>query len=322
MARTGDSGRAGVRRPTAPSRGTGRTQASAGGGRAAAAAANEAARVELRRRLEPALAAEGFDLEDVAVSRAGSRSVVRVAVDREGGIDLDAVAAASRLVSAALDDEAEDGAGGPLAGPYVLEVTSPGVDRPLLAPRHWRRAVGRVVLVRRSDGGDVEGRVLSADDEGADLAVPTGPARRGRPARTRVERVVYGTVTRATVQVEFGSAADADQHDREAGGDTVVGPGDVTDTDLDDSEDFDDADDSDDTDDFDDVDDAHDSDDADGVDDPRGVAGAATAEGGVGGVVAAEAGHTASHPDELVQDHGAVGAVAGPSGRDGKEMNR
>ena len=158
-------------------------------------------------------------------------------VDRDGGIDLDQVADASRLVSAILDEaentagrgagssdtssgDAGSGEAGPgeagdtevgdfgLTGPYVLEVTSPGVDRPLTEPRHWRRAVGRLVLVRRQDGTTVEGRVLSADEEGADLAVPTGPPRRGRPVRRRIQRVVYGEVARATVQVEFGSAAD------------------------------------------------------------------------------------------------------------------
>nr|MDT0666278.1 ribosome maturation factor RimP [Micromonospora sp. DSM 115978] len=74
------------------------------------------------------------------MTKAGARSVVRVVVDRDGGIDLDAVAEASRLVSAVLDEGR-----GPLPGAYVLEVTSPGVDRPLTRPRHWQRAVGRLV---------------------------------------------------------------------------------------------------------------------------------------------------------------------------------
>ncbi|WP_066071193.1 ribosome maturation factor RimP [Frankia sp. EI5c] len=290
MARAEDSGRAGVRRPTAPSRGTGRTQKAAGGNRAA----TEAMRAELRRRLEPRLAAEGFDLEDVAVSRAGSRSVVRVVVDRDGGIDLDAVADASRLVSAVLDDETGDGAGGegagaaagggPLGGAYVLEVTSPGVDRPLVEPRHWRRAVGRLVLVRRADGDEVEGRVLSADDEGADLAVPSGPARRGRPPRTRLERVVYGTVTRATVQVEFGSAADHEAAEQ--------GTADEEHTDHDDAPDV-----------------------GAGDDASLDVEAAPDGTGGVGGPAASTTGGAE-------EDHEAVGAEASAAGQNGKEMNR
>jgi ribosome maturation factor RimP len=138
------------------------------------------------------------------------RSIVRVVVDRDGGIDLDAVADASRLASATLDAAEEDPAGSPLPGPYVLEVTSPGVDRPLAQPRHWRRARGRLVSVRRRDGGHVEGRVLGADDEGADLAVPVGPAVRGRPPRRRVVRILFAEVALAAVQVEFGAVEELD----------------------------------------------------------------------------------------------------------------
>ncbi len=177
-----------------------------GRGRGSSGAARRAGTVRpaLRDRLTSGLAGAGFDLEDVAVSRAGSRSVVRVAVDRDGGIDLDAVAEASRVVSDLLD-AAEAAGEGLSAGPYVLEVTSPGVDRPLTAPRHWRRAVGRLVTVRDSAGEVLSGRVLSADEAGADLAVATGPARRGRPQRRRVARVTYAQVERATVEVEFAA---------------------------------------------------------------------------------------------------------------------
>jgi len=95
--------------------------------------------------LAPVVSATGHDLEDVNVTSAGRRSLVRVVVDADGGVDLDAVAEVSRVVSEALDADAP---GGPaFAGPYVLEVTSPGVDRPLTEPRHWRRAVGRLVQV-------------------------------------------------------------------------------------------------------------------------------------------------------------------------------
>src|SRR3978361_508625 len=101
----------------------------------------------------PVVAAVGLDLEDVLVNRAGSRSVVRVVVDSDNGLDLDAVADVSRAVSEVLDD-ADD----VLRGAYVLEVTSPGVDRPLTAPRHWRRATGRKVKAIRTDGREVLGR--------------------------------------------------------------------------------------------------------------------------------------------------------------------
>ncbi|WP_279354740.1 ribosome maturation factor RimP [Frankia canadensis] len=175
------------------------------GGRAAAGRRAEPVAPRLRERLSSVLEPAGFDLEDVAVTRAGSRSLVRVAVDRDGGIDLDAVAEASRLVSEALD--AAEAAGEAFtAGPYVLEVTSPGVDRPLTAPRHWQRAVGRLVTVRGADGAELSGRVLSADESGADLAVPTGPVQRGRPPRRKVTRVHFERVARATVEVEFSAS--------------------------------------------------------------------------------------------------------------------
>src|SRR4051812_39024854 len=87
--------------------------------------------------LSPVVREVGYDLEDVTVTAAGRRSLVRVIVDADGGIDLDAVAEVSRVVSDVLDEKGDG-----FAGPYVLEVSSPGVDRPLTEPRHWRRAEG------------------------------------------------------------------------------------------------------------------------------------------------------------------------------------
>jgi ribosome maturation factor RimP len=110
--------------------------------------------------LAPVVSAAGYDLEDVSVTTAGRRSVVRVVVDRDGGVDLDAVAEVSRSVSDALDGAEVMG-----TAPYVLEVTSPGVDRPLTEPRHWRRATGRLVRVHVPDGGQLIGRVVDGDDD-------------------------------------------------------------------------------------------------------------------------------------------------------------
>jgi ribosome maturation factor RimP len=116
---------------------------------------------DLRELLDPVVTDAGYDLEDVTVTRAGRRSVVRVVVDRDGGVDLDAVAEVSRAVSTALD------AADPLGEqPYVLEVTSPGVDRPLTHPRHWRRNIGRLVTA-----GPVEGRVREVTDDGVVLEI-------------------------------------------------------------------------------------------------------------------------------------------------------
>ncbi|WP_322780599.1 ribosome maturation factor RimP [Frankia sp. Cas4] len=164
----------------------------AGGGRG---------RAHLVRLLTPELAAHGFDLEDVAVTRAGSRSVVRVVVDRDDGIDLDAVAEASRAVSAVLD--AVDGDGAPVSGPYVLEVSSPGVDRPLVAARHWRRARGRLVSVHTRDGRQLIGRVRASGPDSAELAVDDQSGSAGA-----VRRISFADVARAVVQVEFRATGD------------------------------------------------------------------------------------------------------------------
>ena len=159
-------------------------------------------RARLDELLTPVVAATGSDLEDVTVSAAGKRSVVRVVVDRDGGISLDDVAEASKVVSAALDelDEAEPGA---LGASYVLEVSSPGVDRPLTAPRHWRRNVGRLVKVVRREGGEVTGRVVGADagDDGA-LQLDVGGD---------VQALPYASIARGLVQVEFTKGSDSEQ---------------------------------------------------------------------------------------------------------------
>ncbi|MDT7544402.1 MAG: ribosome maturation factor RimP [Actinomycetota bacterium] len=150
----------------------------------------------LQELLASAVAETGADLEDVSVSKAGKRSVVRVVVDRDGGVSLDDVADVSRVVSDALDqlDEADPSALGPS---YVLEVTSPGVDRPLTAARHWRRNVGRLVTASLRDGGSVTGRVVAADDHVVSLDVDGAERELG-----------LDEVTRGTVQVEFSRKAE------------------------------------------------------------------------------------------------------------------
>ena len=153
--------------------------------------------------LAPVVAGTGHDLEDLQVSPAGRRRVVRMLVDRDGGTTLDDVAEVSRAVSEALD---ELDAGDPdlLGGAYVLEVSSPGVDRPLTAARHWRRNVGRLVTATLADGGAVTGRLTAADDD----AVVVDERRLALPE-----------VVRGQVQVEFArpgsGGAEPDDEDEE-----------------------------------------------------------------------------------------------------------
>ena len=165
--------------------------------------AADAATVRLTGWLEPAVTAAGYDLEELVVRPAGQRSVVRVVVDRDEGVSLDDVAELSRVLSEVLD--ARDEALG--RSPYVLEVTSPGVDRPLTAPRHWRRNVGRLVSVAVGAEGAREqltARVLRCDDHGVVLAVEKGGTKKGQVRKAVGERTVrWVELGEARVQVEF-----------------------------------------------------------------------------------------------------------------------
>src|SRR5579863_1812551 len=109
--------------------------------------------------IRPVVAAAGMDLESVRVTAAGRRRLLRVVVDSDRGVSLDDAAAISRNLSAALDSVAVMG-----DFPYTLEVSSPGVDRPLTDVRHWRRAVGRLVRVPVADSAGarpVSGRICA-----------------------------------------------------------------------------------------------------------------------------------------------------------------
>lgn len=135
----------------------------------------------------------GVDLEDVTITKAGRRELVRVVVDRDGGVDLDTVAEVSRLVSDLLDEPELERH---LAGAFVLEVSSPGVDRPLTQPRHWRRAVGRLVEVRTVEGETFIARVVDVLPSGTVVLDADGTSR----------EVALESVARAVVQVEFTSS--------------------------------------------------------------------------------------------------------------------
>lgn len=142
---------------------------------------------ELLGLLASPLRERGVDVEDVEVSSTGRRALVRVLVDKDGGVTLDDVADATTVVSQLLDasDLLND-------APYVLEVTSPGVDRPLTAPRHWRRNHDRLVAVQLGDGESCTGRIVEATDSAAVLDVD-GSRRSVR----------YADVAKARVEVEF-----------------------------------------------------------------------------------------------------------------------
>ena len=178
----------------------------------------------------PVVTAAGYDLEELVVRAAGQRSVVRVVVDRDEGISLDDVADVSRAISDVLDADEQDAG----RAPYVLEVTSPGVDRPLTAPRHWRRNAGRLVAVEvgpEKAREQVTARLLRVEDGGVVLSVEKGGAKKGQVRRAVGERTVpWAELGEGRVQVEFSRPAGH----RDAGL-VVTGPaGDEPDDDLDD----------------------------------------------------------------------------------------
>lgn len=150
-------------------------------------AKSEATRDRIEAELIDPLSALGLDVEAVEITPAGKRRVLRVAVDKDGGVTLDDVAEATREVNGVLD--ASDVMG---EQPYTLEVTSRGVDRPLTLPRHWRRNADRLVKVTLVEGGDVEGRILDSTDETVTLRVD-GSER----------EVAFADIAKAKVQIEF-----------------------------------------------------------------------------------------------------------------------
>jgi ribosome maturation factor RimP len=139
----------------------------------------------------PVVAAAGMDLESVRVTAAGRRRLLRVVVDSDRGVSLDDATAVSRELSATLDIAAVMG-----DFPYTLEVSSPGVDRPLTDRRHWRRAVGRLVQVTVTDAtgsGPVSGRIVAADADRVTL-----------DAEGVRRRFPYAALGPGAIQVEFG----------------------------------------------------------------------------------------------------------------------
>jgi ribosome maturation factor RimP len=144
-------------------------------------------RGRLAEVLTEPLAAAGLDVEAIELTPAGRRSLLRVAVDKDGGVTMDDIAEATREVSRLLDDSDVMG-----EQPYTLEVTSPGTDRPLTLPRHWRRNTGRLVKVTTKDGTNLTGRIDASDEESATLDVSGSD-----------QQVRFDDVAKARIQIEF-----------------------------------------------------------------------------------------------------------------------
>lgn len=149
---------------------------------------------DLHGVLEPVVSAAGFELDGLDVRAVGRRHTVRLVIDSDAGVGLDDIARVSRAAAAELDSHEHL-----IAGSYNLEITSPGIDRPLTERRHWRRAHLRSVTVRCHDATVVTGRVGEAGDDAVVMLVAG-----------RLTEVRYADVAHAAVQAEFRTAPAAE----------------------------------------------------------------------------------------------------------------
>lgn len=129
---------------------------------------------DLRTLIEPWLAAERLELDDLELSGVGRTRTLRVVIDGEGPLDLDLISQVSEGLSRLLDQ------GETIDGPYQLEVSSPGLERKLRVPRHFHKSIGREVKLKVRQGDStrsVSARLESADDEGIEISTPAGSER-------------------------------------------------------------------------------------------------------------------------------------------------
>ncbi len=141
----------------------------------------------LETLVETTVSSLGLDLEALELTPAGNKRVLRVAVDRDGGVGIDHITDATRALSEVLDSSDIMG-----EQPYTLEVTSRGVDRPLTLPRHWGRNEGRLVRIRLADDdSSLDGRIGASDDTGVEIVGRT------------TTRFTYDQITSALVQIEL-----------------------------------------------------------------------------------------------------------------------
>ena len=141
---------------------------------------------EITTQLDPVVTALGYEIDDIVLTTAGRRRVLEVVVDADKPVDLNAISDITRAVSSALDASTVMG-----EMPYLLEVSSRGVSRPLTKPAHWRRNIGRLVEVR-GDAVHVTGRIKSFEDPMVTLDVDG-----------RNEQVDTQKISKAIIQIEF-----------------------------------------------------------------------------------------------------------------------
>jgi ribosome maturation factor RimP len=151
---------------------------------------------QISELVTPAVSDLGFYLEDVHVATPGSHRIVTCIVDGDASLNLDQVTSVSRVISELLDEAAFMG-----ETPFTLEVTSPGVDRPLTQPRHFAKNVDRLLKIIKLDGSEVTGRILSNTDQDVTLTVTV--------KKETIEQIVsLSEIKRAVVEIEFNRKDD------------------------------------------------------------------------------------------------------------------
>jgi ribosome maturation factor RimP len=151
---------------------------------------------QISEHITPALHQAGYFLEDVNLVSPGQHRIVTVIVDGERALNLDQVTVASKLVSELLDEATFMG-----ETPFTLEVTSPGIDRPLTLPRHFAKNIDRLLKVTKNDGTVITGRICANTDSDVTLTVTE---------KKDIKEVVISLsdIKRAQVEIEFNRKED------------------------------------------------------------------------------------------------------------------
>jgi len=151
---------------------------------------------QISELVTPAVSDLGFYLEDVHVATPGNHRIVTCIVDGDVSLNLDQVTSVSRVISELLDEAAFMG-----ETPFTLEVTSPGVDRPLTQPRHFKKNADRLLKIIKLDGSEVIGRILSNSDHDVTLTVTV-------KKETVEQTIPLVDIKRAVVEIEFNRKDD------------------------------------------------------------------------------------------------------------------
>jgi ribosome maturation factor RimP len=146
---------------------------------------------QIAQLVTPAVEAQGFFLEEVLLVSPGKHRIVTCIVDGDASLNMDQVTAVSRAISELLDEA-------PFMGetPFTLEVTSPGVDRPLTKPRHFAKNVDRLLKVTRADGEIITGRITANTEDDVTLLVT-------EKKESKETVIAFADIKRATVEIEF-----------------------------------------------------------------------------------------------------------------------